>query len=52
MEVTTGFLGLGRRLYIPLSAIRASMGGRLLLTQHRTSFASQGWLAKPSGARR
>ncbi len=49
MEVITGFLGLGRRLYIPLSAIRVAIAGRLLVAQHRSTFTTHGWLAKPSG---
>jgi hypothetical protein len=48
MEVRTGFLGLGRRLHVPTTAIRAVVRGRLLLTRSRHEFAALGWLTPPT----
>jgi hypothetical protein len=50
MEVSTGLLGLGRRVYIPLGAIRAATNGHVLLTHTHEDFSRQGWLTKFPGA--
>ncbi len=39
VEVYTGFLGLGRRLRVPITAIRAAMAGWVLLSESCASYA-------------
>jgi len=50
MEIRTGFLGLGKRLYAPITAIRAAMQGRVVLAWPRSSFASRRRPVTPVGS--
>src|SRR5581483_10406426 len=47
IEVKTGFLGLGKRLYIPLRAVRETTEGCVFLDQTGEEIRSMGWEAKP-----
>ncbi len=48
VEVKTGFLGLGKHLYIPLSAIQDATEGCLFLAQSCDDLDSLGWDQKPA----
>ena len=48
MEVKTGFLGLGKHLYVPLSAVQEVLPKSVFLTRPKEEFASLGYYAKPT----
>lgn len=48
VEVKTGFLRLGKRLYIPTSAIMDVTLGCLFIAKPREEIDSTGWNEKPS----
>lgn len=48
IEVRTGFLGLGKHLYIPVDAIRELVSGHLVLTLRRTDLARDEWQHRPA----
>jgi hypothetical protein len=47
MRVDTGFMGLGKHLYIPADAIGAATGDRVILTMDKDHFDAMGWDYKP-----
>ena len=47
MKVDTGFLGLGKNLYIPTSAIRDVTTDRVILTEDKDRVDTMGWDQKP-----
>lgn len=47
MKVDTGFLGLGRDLYIPAGAIRDVTEDRVILTVDKDRVDAMGWDQKP-----
>jgi hypothetical protein len=47
MEVKTGFLGLGKHLYVPLSAVQEVLPESVFLARPKEEFASLGYYAKP-----
>jgi hypothetical protein len=48
MEVKTGFLGLGKHLYVPLTDIQEVLPESVFLTRPKEDFASIGYYAKPA----
>jgi len=48
LEAKTGFLGLGKHLYIPMSAIQDVTEGRVVLSRSREEIEELGWEEKPS----
>ena len=48
VEVKTGILGMGKHLYVPLSAIDAVTEEGVFLNKGRREFGEQGWEAKPA----
>ncbi len=48
VEVKTGFLGLGKHLYIPLSAIQDVTQGCVFLSHSRDDIERLGWQDKPA----
>ena len=48
IEVKTGFLGLGKHYFIPLSAVRDVTEGGVFLSQSRDAFQQQGWDKRPA----
>ncbi len=49
MEVRTGFLGLGKHLYIPVTAVQEVLTDAVFLSKGRDSFADLGYEQKPDG---
>ena len=47
VEVKTGFLGMGKHLYIPLSAVDAVTEEGVFLKKEREELSRQGWETKP-----
>ena len=47
MKVDTGFLGLGKNLYIPTSAIRDVTEDRVILMEDKDRVDTMGWDQKP-----
>jgi hypothetical protein len=47
MQVDTGFLSLGKHLYIPADAIGDVTGDRVILTTDTDHFDAMGWDQKP-----
>jgi len=47
IEVKTGFLGLGKRLYIPLSAVRETTEGCVFLDTASEEINGLDWETKP-----
>lgn len=47
MEVKTGFLGLGARLYIPISAVHDVGAGAVFLSKRRDEIEEGQWEARP-----
>jgi hypothetical protein len=47
LEVKTGFLGLGRTFYVPVSAVAEIIGDNLFLSRSRTEVAHLDWEEKP-----
>jgi uncharacterized protein DUF2171 len=48
LEVKTGFLGLGKHLFIPLSAIQEVNSGCVFLGRTKDEAEEAGWTARPS----
>ena len=48
MEVKTGFLGLGSRLYIPLSAVHDTLDDCVFVSKPTEEFEGLGWHDKPA----
>jgi len=48
IEVKTGFLGLGKHLYIPMSAVQEVLTDSIFLTKSRDSFSGPGYEEKPA----
>jgi hypothetical protein len=48
VAVKTGFFGLGKHFYIPLSAIQDVTQGCLFLSHPREDFEGLGWYDKPT----
>jgi len=48
MEVKTGFLGLGKRLYVPLSDVQEVFSETTFLSRSKEELESLGYSAKPS----
>lgn len=46
-EVKTGFFGLGKHFYIPLSAIQEIEGGKVYLSKSHDDLAACGWDHRP-----
>jgi hypothetical protein len=49
VEVKTGFLGLGKRLYIPFREVREITEGGVILSRSKAEINSLGWHTKPAG---
>jgi hypothetical protein len=47
IEVKTGFLGIGKHLYIPISAVEDVTQGCVFLSKQKSDFESMGWHNKP-----
>jgi hypothetical protein len=47
-EVKTGFLGLGKHYYIPLSAVQEVLTDSIFLSKSRESFEELGYESKPA----
>lgn len=47
LKVDTGFLGLGKDLYIPSSAISEVTGDRVILTTDKDRLDDMGWDRRP-----
>jgi hypothetical protein len=48
IEVKTGFLGLGKHLYIPMSAVQEVLTDSIFLSKSRESFSELGYEEKPA----
>ena len=48
VEVKTGFFGLGKHLYIPMSAFKEVIGESAFLSRSRADTEQMGWEEKPS----
>ncbi|HEY7063354.1 MAG TPA: PRC-barrel domain-containing protein [Chloroflexota bacterium] len=48
VEVKTGFLGLGKRLYVPMSAFQEVIHGCAFLSRSRADIEQMEWEEKPS----
>jgi hypothetical protein len=48
LKVDTGFLGLGKDLFIPASAIRDVTGDRVILTVDKDRVDEMGWDVRPA----
>jgi hypothetical protein len=48
IEVKTGFMGLGRRLYVPLEAVHDVTPGGVFLSQAKQTLNLDAWAQKPS----
>jgi hypothetical protein len=48
IEVKTGLLGLGARLYIPLSALHDTLRDCVFVAGTKEEFARLGWAEKPA----
>ena len=47
MEIKTGFMGLGPRLYVPLDAIQDTLNDCIFLSQSKEEFDQLGWRERP-----
>jgi hypothetical protein len=47
LEVKTGLLGLGRRLYVPMSQVHDLTSGCVFLTRHKDEIDSLDWDMRP-----
>jgi hypothetical protein len=47
IEVKTGFLGLGKHLYIPISAVQEVLTDSIFLSKSRETFEELGYAEKP-----
>jgi hypothetical protein len=48
MEVKTGVLGLGSRLYIPLDAVQETLNDCVFVSKPQEAFEELGWHHKPA----
>jgi len=48
IEVKTGFLGLGKHLYIPMSVVQEVLTDSIFLSKSRESFGELGYEEKPA----
>ncbi len=48
IEVKTGFLGLGKHLYVPMSAVEDVTQGCVFLSQTKDDLDGMGWDEKPT----
>jgi hypothetical protein len=48
LEVKTGLLGLGARLYIPLSAVHDTLEDCVFVAKTKEEFEHLGWYEKPA----
>ncbi len=48
LEVKTGFLGLGKHYYIPMSAVQEVLTDSIFLSKSREAFAELGYEEKPA----
>jgi hypothetical protein len=48
IEVKTGFLGLGKHLYVPMSAVQEVLTDSIFLSKSRESFSELGYDEKPA----
>ena len=48
LEVKTGLLGLGKRLYVPMSAVQEVLTESIFLTRPKEEFESLGYYEKPA----
>ena len=49
MEIRTGFLGLGKHYYIPVSAVQEVLTDSVFLAKAREAFEQEGYERKPDG---
>jgi hypothetical protein len=47
-EVKTGFLGLGKHYYIPMSAVQEVLTDSIFISKSREAFAELGYEEKPA----
>jgi sporulation protein YlmC with PRC-barrel domain len=47
LKVDTGFMGLGKDLYIPADAISDVMADRVTIAMHKDTLDAKGWDHKP-----
>jgi hypothetical protein len=48
LEVKTGLLGLGKRLYVPMSAVQEVLTESIFLSGSKEEFESRGYYEKPA----
>jgi hypothetical protein len=48
IEVKTGFLGMGKHLYIPMSAVQEVLTDSIFLSKSREAFEELGYDSKPA----
>jgi hypothetical protein len=48
LEVKTGFLGLGKHLYVPMSAVQEVLTDSVFLSKSHEAFAELGYEEKPA----
>ena len=48
LEIKTGLLGLGKHIFVPMSAIEDVTEGCVFLSKSKDDFDSMGWYDKPS----
>ena len=48
VEVKTGLLGLGKRLYVPMSAVQEVLAESIFLSSPKEEFESRGYYEKPA----
>lgn len=48
MEVKTGFLGFGKRLYIPVSAVQEVLSESVFLSRTKDDLGALGYYARPA----
>jgi hypothetical protein len=48
LEVKTGLLGLGKRLYVPMSAVQEVLPESVFLSRPKEEFESLGYYEKPA----
>jgi hypothetical protein len=48
LEVKTGLLGLGKRLYVPMSAVQEVLTESIFLSRPKEEFESSGYYEKPA----
>jgi hypothetical protein len=48
LEVKTGLLGLGKRLYVPMSAVQEVLTESIFLSSPKEEFTSRGYYEKPA----